>query len=57
LACRSEFAATHLDEAFWKAPGRRYLFGASMVGDQIKPNFQHIAEYNGADRLTVVLSS
>jgi hypothetical protein len=48
-------AIESLDELFWKAPGRRYLCGADLVGDQVQLAVEDLAEYDGAQRLTVRL--
>jgi hypothetical protein len=51
IACKSDFAITNIDQAFWKAPGIRYLFGASFDQGAFCPAFNHFAEYDGADSL------
>lgn len=54
IACKSEFAITNIDYAFWGAPGKRYIFGANKCNEEIIPNFNHFAEYDGSCTLTVV---
>ena len=49
LACESAFAFANIDQAFWKAPGKRYMFGRSIHDGIFEPNFAHFAEYDGAD--------
>jgi hypothetical protein len=51
IACDPEFAITNIDQAFWKAPGKRYIFGARISGGHIEPVMPHFAEYDGADVL------
>jgi hypothetical protein len=51
VACESAFAFSNFDQAFWKAPGRRYVFGGSIRDGTFEPNFIHFAEYDGADIL------
>lgn len=54
IACDRIFAIQNLDQAFWKAPGKRYIVGAVMNGnDVIEPVREHFAEYDGADTLIV----
>lgn len=50
IACESHSAILEIDHAFWKMPGRCYLFGAKLDG-VLHPEFAHIAEYDGADLL------
>lgn len=53
IAADPAFALANLDEAFWGAPGKRYMFGASLdkASNLVRPIFQHFAEYNGTDTL------
>lgn len=51
IACESEFAIVNIDHAFWKAPGTRYLFGASFDNEVLRPTFSNFAEYDGSDSL------
>lgn len=53
VACPIDFAFRNIDTAFWKAPGRRYMFGVDISGDVFIENFDHFAEYDGADTITV----
>lgn len=55
IACESVFALSNLDHAFWKAPGKRYLFGGSIIDGKFEPIFCHFAEYDGADTLIAAL--
>ena len=55
IACDANFAMANIDQAFWKAPGLRYVFGASIRGGLVVPLMAHFAEYGGADDLTVAL--
>lgn len=52
IACDAEFAISNIDQAFWKAPGKRYVFGARVRDGRIEPVMSHFAEYDGADTLT-----
>jgi hypothetical protein len=52
IACDVDFAISNIDQAFWKAPGKRYLFGARIHNGIIEPVMSHFAEYDGADTLT-----
>lgn len=54
IACDAEFAISNVDRAFWKAPGKRYVFGARIRDGVIEPVVSHFAEYDGADTLTAV---
>ena len=51
IACLSRFAVVNIETAFWRAPGRRYLFGASMYNNSLNPHFSGFAEYDGGDIL------
>jgi len=51
IACRSDFAIINIDYAFWRAPGKRYLFGSRMGEGGIQPSFFNFAEYDGAEVL------
>lgn len=51
IACDTEFGISNIDQAFWKAPGKRYLFGASIRDGLVEPVMSHFAEYDGADTL------
>jgi hypothetical protein len=55
IACEKAFAASHLSEAFWTAPGKRYVFGAAMQDGKLVPSFGHFAEYDGTDALIAAL--
>ena len=50
IACEAPFAISRIDQAFWTAPGRRHIFGANF-STGLRPEFTHVAEYDGADRL------
>jgi len=52
IACETKFAITNFDQAFWKAPGKRYVFGASVRDGLIEPIMSHFAEYDGGDTIT-----
>jgi hypothetical protein len=49
------FAFEMLKSIYWKAPGRHFLYGASLVEGRLKSNFQHLAEYDGADTIRMVI--
>jgi hypothetical protein len=51
IACDFEFAISNIEQAYWKAPGKRYVFGASINHGNIEPVFDHFAEYDGADTI------
>lgn len=51
LACDSEFAVCNIEQAFWKAPGKRYIFGANVHDGLLRPEFEKFGEYDGADLL------
>lgn len=53
IACEMKFGLENIEVAFGGAPGVRYLFGATIDVGTIRPNFRHVAEYDGADWLTV----
>jgi len=55
LACSAAFAFLHLDTVFWKAPGPRYLFGASVQSSTVTPAAAHWAEYDGAHTLRAAM--
>jgi hypothetical protein len=55
IACEADFAVINLDQAFWKAPGTRYIFGASFHQGTLRPVYEHFAEYDGADSLMASL--
>lgn len=54
IAIATRKALRHLDEIFWKAPGRRFMFGAHRHEEQWQPAFQDFLEYDGGERLTSV---
>ncbi|WP_141639885.1 hypothetical protein [Cupriavidus basilensis] len=51
IACETQFAMYNVDHAFWKAPGRRYLFGLNIRDGEFIPEYSHFAEYDGANEL------
>lgn len=53
IACDMEFAISNFGQAFWNAPGKRYMFGASVRDGLIEPIMPHFAEYDGGDMLNV----
>ncbi|MET3444714.1 hypothetical protein [Ralstonia sp. 1138] len=55
IACDVEFGMANIDEAFWGAPGKRYVFGATLEAGRILPAASHFAEFDGAG--TLVASS
>ncbi|CAJ0705284.1 hypothetical protein LMG19089_03801 [Ralstonia edaphis] len=55
IACEIEFGMANIDQAFWGAPGKRYVFGATLEAGRILPAASHFAEYDGAG--TLVASS
>lgn len=55
IACDAKFAISNIDHAFWKAPGKRYVFGAHVRDGLIEPVMSHFAEYDGADTLTAAI--
>lgn len=55
LACGTEFGLANIDQAFWGAPGKRYIFGAQLEAGRILPAASPFAEYDGAG--TLVASS
>ncbi|MFC5742470.1 hypothetical protein [Dyella tabacisoli] len=46
IVCEFNFAMANMDTAFWRAPGRRYIFGCSFVNDELITYFSHFAEYS-----------
>lgn len=54
IACRAASAIDRIDEAFWGAPGKRYLFGGEVRGASITPVLAHFAEYDGASVIIAV---
>lgn len=55
IVCEADFAFDNLDAAFWKAPGTRYMFGASIELGGVTPRPAHWASYDGADTLRAAL--
>jgi|APAra7269096870_1048528.scaffolds.fasta_scaffold08991_1 hypothetical protein len=53
IVCDMKFAISNIDQAFWKAPGKRYVFGASLRNGVIEPVMPHFAEYDQTGILTV----
>lgn len=51
IACEIEFGMANIDQAFWSAPGKRYVFGATLEAGRILPAASHFAEFDGADTL------
>ncbi|WP_144409977.1 hypothetical protein [Cupriavidus basilensis] len=51
IACETKFSISNVDQAFWKAPGRRYIFGLNIIGSEFFPEYSHFAEYDGANDL------
>jgi hypothetical protein len=54
IACSSHFAMSRIDEAYWKAPGRRYMFAGSFSGEIFSPIFENFAEYDGSETVRVI---
>ena len=55
IICNANFAISNIDHLFWGAPGKRYVFGASVRGEIVEPAFDHFAEYDHAGSLTVAV--
>ena len=53
IACDLQSGILMVDQVFWKAPGRRFIFGAKLDGT-LQPEFNHIAEYNGSNLLVAM---
>lgn len=51
ITCDIKFGVANIDQAFWGAPGKRYLFGAQSEAGCLQPIASHFAEYDGADTL------
>lgn len=52
IACDADFAAVNIDSAFWKAPGKRYIFrGEFSSAGEFLPKFERFAEYDGAEEI------
>ncbi|UOF16275.1 hypothetical protein IEQ11_06405 [Lysobacter capsici] len=51
LACGLKFGIENIDYAYWKAPGKRYFFGANFDQDRIFPELDSLNEYDGSDTL------
>jgi hypothetical protein len=49
------FAFGMLKSIYWKSPGRHFLYGASVNLGGVESNFSHLAEYDGADTIRLVL--
>lgn len=55
VACERSFAVSHLNEAFWMAPGKRYVFGAHMLEKELIPSYDRFAEYDGMNTLVAAM--
>lgn len=51
MACEIEFGIANIDQAFWHAPGKRYVFGADLDAGFVRPAAAHFAEYDGGASL------
>jgi hypothetical protein len=56
LAVEARDGIQHLDTLFWGAPGTRFAFGASFMGNTCIPSFADFLEYRGADIVTATLA-
>ncbi|WP_440466742.1 hypothetical protein ACKI1H_25680 [Pseudomonas sp. YH-1] len=54
--CEIEFGLSNIEEIFWRAPGVRYFFGASLDSGMLKPSFKNFAEYDGLGHVRVNVS-
>ncbi|MDR5818792.1 hypothetical protein QCE62_34770 [Caballeronia sp. LZ033] len=54
LICDKEFAIKNVDVAYWKAPGKRFMFGATFVEGKFKLSFDDFLIYSGADKISAL---
>lgn len=55
LVCKKEFAIGNIDVAYWKAPGKRFMFGARIVGGKFDFIFDDFLIYSGADNISALV--
>ena len=54
IASPLHHAISIIDFVFWKRPGRQLMFGAN-INNTVNPNYSHIMEYDGGDRLVAAV--
>lgn len=55
LICDKEFAIKNVDVAYWRAPGKRVMFGATFVDGKFKLSFDDFLIYSGADKISALV--
>ena len=51
LACELEFGLKNIDQAYWKAPGPRYMFCGNIIEGEVQEDFERLLMIDGVETL------
>ncbi|WP_345140102.1 hypothetical protein [Flavobacterium ginsengiterrae] len=55
LMCKKEFALQNIDTAYWKTPGKRFMFGANIINGRVNLSFGDLLIYDGNDIINALI--